>query len=271
MLPFALNHVTLGHATTVALFDVAEALGCNGVELRNDLSKPLFDGNPPEHIDTEATKRGIKILALAEIYGFNGAKDVTQDVRALGRQAKECGVDRIVLIPEIAPTPVERSEQKDRLRSALNRLRPEIEDLGVVALIEPLGFPNSSLRWKEDAVQVLDEIGRPDCFRLIHDSFHHHLAGENTVFADLTEIVHISGVTRRDPSDSLVDADRGLIDSDDRLENIEQIRALMEAGYSGPVSFEAFAPSVQNLPDPVEALARSIEFVTSHVAETVPA
>ena len=33
-----------------------------------------------------------------------------------------------------------------------------------------------------------------DAFRLVHDTFHHHLAGEAAIFPELTGLVHISGV-----------------------------------------------------------------------------
>ena len=37
--------------------------------------------------------------------------------------------------------------------------------------------------------------GGEGCYRLVHDTFHHHLAGETAFFPEWTGLVHISGVT----------------------------------------------------------------------------
>ncbi|MBW8283735.1 MAG: TIM barrel protein, partial [Rhizobium sp.] len=103
-------------------------------------------------------------------------------------------------------------------------------------------------------------------FKLVHDTFHHHLAGEPALFPAMTGLVHISGVT--DPAVSVADlrdSHRVLVDSDDRLDNVGQIRALRAAGYSGPLSFEPFAPSVHALTDPRAAVRESIDYIRAAV------
>jgi 2-keto-myo-inositol isomerase len=88
------------------------------------------------------------------------------------------------------------------------------------------------------------------------------------MYADLTAIVHISGVTDTRPAvDKMTDSHRVLVDADDRLGNIAQMRALSRAGYTGPVSFEAFAPEIHEMTHPADALAGSIAFITSQMAE----
>jgi len=57
------------------------------------------------------------------------------------------------------------------------------------------------------------------------------------------------------------DPHRGLVDAQDRIGNVAQIRALLDAGYDGPLSFEPFSPAVQQLADPAGALAGSIAFI----------
>jgi 2-keto-myo-inositol isomerase len=52
-----------------------------------------------------------------------------------------------------------------------------------------------------------------------------------------------------------------LVDGADRLENIAQIKALLDAGYDGPFSFEPFAEEVHALADGQTALAESIGFI----------
>ena len=50
--------------------------------------------------------------------------------------------------------------------------------------IEPLGFAESSLRLKREAVEAIDSVGGAHAFRLIHDTFHHAVAGERELFPD---------------------------------------------------------------------------------------
>ena len=52
----------------------------------------------------------------------------------------------------------------------------------------------------------------------------------------------------------------------DRLGNVEQLAALRAAGWSGPVSFEAFAPEIHALADPAAAVTTSMNFIGSELA-----
>ncbi|MEN9010492.1 MAG: TIM barrel protein [Yoonia sp.] len=269
MLQTSLNHKTMPSVSSFALLNAARELGCVGVELRNDLAQALFDGKDPSVIRDAAESRALRILALAEVYGFNDNDDTSRaKVRDLIGLAKGCGAEAIALIPRIGTAPVARGVQRDLLRDALGRLQPMFEEAGIMGLVEPLGFSNSSLRLKRDALAVLSDLGNPRCFALIHDTFHHALSGETDVFAKATKIVHISGVT--DPTvrfDDMTDAERGLVDDQDRLGNIDQIVALRAQGYAVPLSFEAFSPHVHGLENPVANIALSTEFITAQIAE----
>ena len=52
----------------------------------------------------------------------------------------------------------------------------------------------------------------------------------------------------------------------DRLGNVDQIRALQAAGYTGPISFEAFAPQTHALANPVAAIAASFDYIGAQLA-----
>jgi 2-keto-myo-inositol isomerase len=260
--------MTVPSASTRQLIDVAAGLGCVGVELRNDLGKPLFDGVEAAEIRALTAAQGQRILALAEMKAFNENRDDKRETaQTLIATARDCGAEGVALIPAVAQQSVDRTDQRNALRKALIILQPILENYGVKGLIEPLGFTNSSLRFKDDVVASLDELSRPDCFAIVHDTFHHHLAGGGHVYADLTAIVHISGVV--DPAlavDQMTDAHRVLVDAHDRLDNIGQLRSLRAAGYTGPASFEAFAPEIHDMKDPTAALAGSIAFINTELA-----
>jgi 2-keto-myo-inositol isomerase len=137
-------------------------------------------------------------------------------------------------------------------------LAPLLEDHGLTGLVEPLGFAESSLRFKREAVAAIDELGASS-FRLVHDTFHHAVAGEEDIFPARTGLVHISGVD--DPAlplRSLRDGHRVLVGPRDRLGTAGQLRRLLDGGYGGYVSFEPFAESVHALAGIKGALAESM-------------
>jgi 2-keto-myo-inositol isomerase len=259
--------MTMARASTAQLMDVAQEIGCVGVELRNDIRGPLFYSKTPHEMRDEAERRGLRILALAEVYGFNSdAPDVLEQVEQLAGVAQALGAEGLVLIPTIADGSIDRTEQRHALRNALVSIRPILEKHNVLGLIEPLGFAHSTLRFKSDVAEILDELGTPDCFGVVHDTFHHALSEETEVFTDLTRIVHVSGVRRKaSPLTALRDEDRGLVDADDQIGNRRQMAELDAAGFKGPYSIEAFAPDVHALDDVHAALTQTLEFMTAQM------
>ncbi len=269
MLPFAINHMTVPSIGYRDLFRLAKSLGCVGVELRNDLARPLFDGDDAGAVRSAARESGIRIVGLSQVYPFNFWTDAIRDeVRVLVDNAKACGAETISLIPRNDGIGMGDHERHDNARRALAAAKPMLEEAEMVALIEPLGFPlTSSLSDKAETLALIDEIGGGGVFKLVHDTFHHYLAGGGEVFPQRTGIVHVSGVIDRSlPLEEIADAHRILVDDRDRLGNVEQIIALRRAGYAGPISIEAFSPEVHALRDPERALRETIEHLNSSVA-----
>ncbi|MCX7645302.1 MAG: TIM barrel protein [Rhodobacteraceae bacterium] len=269
MLPTALNHMTVARKSFAETLGIAAALGCVGVELRNDLPQPLFDGLAPEAAGERLREKGLRLLALAEVKRFNDwSEDKAAEALALMRIARAAGAEAVSLIPRNDGQGLGNGERQANLRVALRALKPMLEDHGLVGLVEPLGFAVCALRFKAEAVEAIEALGARDRFRLVHDTFHHTLAGGGPLYPEHTGIVHISGVV--DPGVSvaeMTDAHRVLVDGADRLGNVEQLAALEAAGYRGPVSFEAFAPQVHALADPAREIARSFEFIRSRLAD----
>ena len=263
----ALNHMTAPGLDYVAFLDLAKRLGCAGVEVRNDLDRPLFDCMDAAQAGQLARDRGLRLFGLSQVYPFNSwSPDVAAELRSLIATAKACGAETISLIPRNDGLGCGNGERQANLRIAIKEILPMLRDADLVALIEPLGFPTSSLRSKTEAIETIDALGAADHFKLVHDTFHHHLADGGPIYPDRTGMVHISAVV--DPSLSVADMrdeHRVLVDASDRLENIEQIAALLAAGYSGPISYECFAPEVHDLADAEGELARSIEFIASQL------
>jgi 2-keto-myo-inositol isomerase len=269
LLSFAINHMVAPRKSFAELVGLARALGLDQVEIRNDLEGvPISDGTPPERIREVAEAGGVRILSINALQRFNDWNDArAAEAAALARYAEGCGAEALVLCPvnDVSYRPGE-DERQAKLRQALRALAPILASAGIIGLVEPLGFEECSLRLKADAVEAIDGLGLDDRFRLVHDTFHHYLAGEVRMFPDRTGLVHISGVDDASlPLSRIRDEHRVLIGHDDILGNIGQIVALME-GYSGPYSFEPFAASVHASHDIAGALEASMHLIDSELA-----
>lgn len=264
---WVLNHMTTPNLGYEEFLDLAAALGCVGVEVRNDIARALFDGMDPAEAGALARSKGLRLVGLSQVYPFNSwSEEVAGDVGALIATAKAAGAETISLIPRNDGAGTAEGERQANLRLAMKKILPMLELADMTALVEPLGFPVSSLRQKAELVAVIEALGAGDRFKLVHDTFHHALAGGGGFYPEHTGIVHISAVV--DPSvplEDMQDAHRVLIDSHDRLGNVEQIAALLAAGYDGVFSYECFAPETQAMADPYCEIKASIDFIASQL------
>ncbi len=262
-LRFALNHMTAPRLGPKAFFDLARGLGLDAVEIRNDLAgTAILDGTPPAEIRRLAAAAGVRILSINALQRFDDWRAArANEAVALADYASACGAEALVLVP------CNDGIRPDRLNAALEGLRAILQGRRLLGLVEPLGFETCSLRRKSDAVAAIEAVGGTAVFRLVHDTFHHALAGEAAIFPALTGLVHISGVDAPDLAVAAMrDADRVLVTERDRLGNVEQIRALRAGGYGGYLSFEPFAAEVQALADPAVALRDSMARVADGVS-----
>jgi len=272
---FALNHIAVPALDSRGLIDLAARLGCAGVELRNDLaekklaSRDFFDGEGPAAIGDYARSKGVRLVGLSEVYGFNRWSETIFDkVRLLISQAKESGAETISLIPSNDGMHEPDDKRLSDLRNVLALIRSMLDEADLVALVEPLGFATSSLRTKREAIDAIRAIGGEGRFRLVHDTFHHFIAGETEFFPEWTGIVHVSGIV--DPSlqrGDMMDAHRVLVDEHDRLQNVEQITALRSLGYDGVYSYEPFAASVHSDHKIEDSLRASMLHINQRLCE----
>jgi 2-keto-myo-inositol isomerase len=264
MIPFALNHMTVARMSFHDLVALAARLGCVGIEVRNDLPQPLFDGMDPREAGDLARSAGLRLLAVAEVKRFNDwSEEKSAEALALMKIARAAGAEAVSLIPRNDNQGMGNGERQAALRVALKALRPMLEDHDLLGMVEPLGFEICALRFKSEAVEGIEAIGGTGRFKLVHDTFHHTLAHSGPIFPEHTGIVHVSGVIDQDVSLSQMrDPHRVLVTPGDRLGNIGQVEALQAAGWTGPFSFEAFSPAVHTLPDPEAALRASMAHMT---------
>lgn len=265
---FALNHISMPLAPIGEFFAMARSLGMDTVEIRNDLAgNAILDGTPAADIKAEAEARGVTIQSINALQRFNDWNEIrAREAAELIDYALACGAKALVLVPVNDGTGREDGIRQSNLSNALSALKPMLDAADIIGLVEPLGFEICSLRLKSEAASAIRRLNGEKTFRLVHDTFHHHLAGEAEIFPDMTGLVHISGVTEDGVSVAdMRDSHRVLVDEADRLNNVGQINALMDAGYSGPFSFEPFSPEVHALDNPAAALKASMDYISARV------
>ena len=265
---FALNHMCAPSLRLESFFAAAKELGIDSVEIRNDLAgNAILDGTPAAAVKELAARHGLTIISINALQRFNEWNDErAREAAELIDYARDCGARALVLVPVNDGSGREPEARHANLRKALSALKPMLEAAGIIGLVEPLGFEICSLRLKSEAAAAIEELGARSTFLLVHDTFHHHLAGEAATFPELTGLVHISGVSDPDVSvGDMRDPHRVLVDARDRLDNVGQLRALLSAGYAGPVSFEPFAPTVHALKEPVVAIKESMAYIADRL------
>ena len=265
MIVRALNHMVAPGLGWSGFLQVASSLGCIGVEFRNDLPGPLFDGTSPGKVRETFKDSGLRILALAEVKAFDDWSDRKRDEAvALIEIARDCGAEMVSLIARNDGRALDQTKRRANLRVAIRELKPLLGESGLIGLIEPLGFESCALRDKGEIIEAIEVQSASEHFRIVHDTFHHWLAGGGPLFPEQCGIVHISGVVDPNLSPAEIrDEHRVLVDKRDRLGNIEQLSGLLAGGYRGPVSFEPFAAAIHALDDPLPALERSFRYVES--------
>jgi 2-keto-myo-inositol isomerase len=259
---FALNHMTAPRLSWRDLIALASGTGCAGVEFRNDLPGPLFGGEAPDAVRDACSAAGLRIFALAEVKMFNDWSALKEaEATALMDIAVAAGAEAVSLIPRNDNVATDRPSSLRVTTEALRGLLPHLTRRGLKAMVEPLGFEVCSLRYKDVLAEAIAAVGGQGTYFMVHDTFHHALAGFGPIYPELTGIVHVSGVTEALYLADMRDPHRVLVGADDLLGNVAQIRALRVGGYNGPISFEPFAPSVHALDDPGPALRASMEFL----------
>jgi 2-keto-myo-inositol isomerase len=246
-----LNRITAPLLSIEEFLSFAGENGFEAVEVRNDLgNRDIIDGLSSSEVRDLCSEYGVQIATINALQRFNDHESTLSDrfveLKGLIDLATKIGIEAVVLCP-VNDDPEPRSEDermKDTIR-ALKTYGSLFNDSGAKGYVEPLGFEQCSLRFKKNAVDAIEKSGFADCYRLVHDTFHHFLAGEGEFYPDKTGIIHISGVLPGKEKSAIGDADRILVTEDDIMSNKEQLNGFIAAGYTGLYSWEPFSEDVQ--------------------------
>ncbi len=267
---FSINRISAPRIGFEAFCAMSKALGVHAIEIRNDLAGvEMVDGTPGKDIGAVAKAHGLTIRSINALQRFEQF-DATRaaEARDMIAYAVACGAEALVLCPTNSLRDARSPEQRHTdLVHALTQLKPMLDAAGLIGLIEPLGFEECAVRRKSQAVRAINELGDSSTYQLVHDTFHHHLAGEGLFFPEHTGLVHISGVEDTALAAShMRDSHRVLVGAADRLGNAEQLATLFNAGYTGFASFEPFAEEIAAATDIAERLASSMAYLQGAVA-----
>ena len=148
---FSLSHILAPRQSPAQFFAMARALGVTDVEIRNDTPNVVGSVAAAE-VKAAAQAAGVNLLSINALYPFNVWNDERQaQTEKLADYAAACGAKALVMCPLNDGTPV----ALDAVVSALKAIKPILESRGIKGLVEPLGFPVSSLRRKADAIAAI--------------------------------------------------------------------------------------------------------------------
>ncbi len=274
---FAINRMLCPRLEVAEFLQVAAAAGLEQVELRNDLpQRGEIDQLGAKQFRLLAERLGVRVATINAVQKFNSPahrESAAAESARLVALARAIGCDAVVLCPNNDPADGRTASRtySDTVQS-LRVLGPIFAAGGVTGLVEPLGFPESSLDSLLTAQRAIADSGAT--FRLVYDTFHHYLgpddarAIERDLDISLVGMVHASGVRRDLLKPGLRDEHRGLVDHHDAIGNREQIARLRRLGYAGPVSLEPFAPDLAALTraELVPTLERSLRLLEADEA-----
>ena len=267
---FSLNRMSAPRMPLDQYVTMCKRLRVGAIEIRNDLDGvEINDGTPAAAIRAATEAGGLSILSINALQRFEQwDSERAEEATVLADYAAQCGARALVLCPTNSHSDTRSAETRHAdLVKALEGLKPILAARDLLGFIEPLGFEECAVRRKSDAVKGIYAAAGEQLFRLVHDTFHHHLSGEDIFFPNLTGLVHISGVEESDLAvDRMRDGHRVLVGGADRLGNIRQLKTLLARGYRGAFSFEPFANEIAEATDIEKRLRTSIDYIRDELS-----
>ena len=270
-----LNHMAFPALSVIDLLHTSKELGLDGVELRNDIgSGDPLTGLEPERIREVADESDQEVFSINALQRTNDPSirlELIDTLQSIAKKARAVGASAVVMCPvNDTDDPRSRDDAFRDLVDNLQALAPVLEDNGLLGLLEPLGFQQSSLRSLSVAFRAIGESGA-SCYKGLLDTFHFALGRDD--FDDLGRyppgkigLVHLSGVEQELAFEEMSDDHRILVGPQDRLGTGRQVASLIERGYTGPLSFEPFSPVLWETP-PVQLkpqIRASADYIRQH-------
>ena len=262
----SINHSICPSLSYENFFKLAKDLEIPNVEIRNDLLNLNFDLKAINEISDLKEKYKINVISINALQKFNiWNKERKDELLFLCNAAKKINCKGIVLVPLNSGKYYEEDQRLSLLKNSLNEIGFILSDYAIKGYVEPLGFKSSSLRYKSDVIDLLDTIENKSKFSLVHDTFHHTVAEDKSIYVEHTSIVHISGVKNLlEESYNFTDEMRELIDESDRIKNVEQINFFLKNKFNGFFSIEPFSEKIQESKNHLQLIKETLKFINQH-------
>ena len=262
---FSLNQILCPDISFEEFILFTKKLNINFIEIRNDIKTNLIAQNEPIKIKNICNDNQINILSINALQKFNiWNKEREDELISLCKYAEKANINSIVLVPLNDGSIKSENEKLNLLNHSLIHINSILKDYNRIGLVEPLGFNLSSLRNKSIVSNIINNL-QTDRLKLVHDTFHHYLANESDFFPSLTGLVHFSGVSNLYKDIDLKDSHRSIVDDKDIIENISQIKTLLNNNYKGQFSFEPFSEELIKTKDIYNIVNRSINFIKTKI------
>ncbi|PJG86131.1 TIM barrel protein [Conservatibacter flavescens] len=268
---FCINRKIAPSLTIEEFFQVVQKCGLNKVEIRNDMpSGKILDDLTPTQFNALAKQYHIEVVTINALYPFNlpsKREQVTKMAIEMLETAKAVGAKAVIMCPYNEPDSRSTAQRIGDTADSIQYFTALFAQYGIEGLVEPLGFPISSLRSFTFAGELIKAMASP--FKLTLDTFHHHLAElpiqnyANTVDINQVGLVHLSGVEATRPVETLLDDDRIMLSPHDVMKTKEQVAEIEKLGYQGIYAFEPFASSLADwtASDIEKAINESIDYI----------
>uniref|UniRef100_UPI0028967720 TIM barrel protein n=1 Tax=Pantoea eucalypti TaxID=470933 RepID=UPI0028967720 len=164
---FCINRKIAPRLSLEAFFQLVQRLGLSKVELRNDMpGGSVTDDLSTDQLRALADRYHIDIISINALYPFNHIDDaLLSRAEALLQTAQQIGAKALVMCPLNEGITV----SPQQTQAAMQALAPRFAHYGILGLVEPLGFPVSSLRSVVQGQALLAAAGVP--FKLLLDTF----------------------------------------------------------------------------------------------------
>lgn len=270
---FCINRKIAPNLSIEEFFRVVQQCGLTKVEMRNDLpSGKVLDDLSIEQFNELARKYHIEVVTINALYPFNlpfARAELTQKAEEMLNIAKQIHCQSIIMCPYNEVDHRSAAKREEDTADSIKYFTQLFAQYGINGLVEPLGFPISSLRSYTLATQLIKSVN--SSFKLVLDTFHHHLAGlpvetyAETVDINNIGLVHLSGVEDSRATDLLTDEERIMLTPKDVLKSKEQVIQLEKLGYTGIYAFEPFASALNNWDshDVEQAINDSIAYINN--------
>ena len=262
---FSLNQILFPNSSLDYFLNFSNDLKVHAIEIRNDIKSNLIKENDPSKLKNKCGEKSLKILSINALQKFNiWNKDRSDELIKLCKFADQADIWGIVLVPLNDGSVNSPTEQIQLLEESLSEIIKILGDYKVIGLVEPLGFKQSSLRYKSMTVKIINNL-QSNKLNIVHDTFHHALANEKDFFPSLTGLVHFSGVSNIYKNIELNDDHRSVVDENDILANLYQIQKLINSNYQGYFSFEPFSNTLIEDKNIFEITKKNYNFITSSI------